>query len=62
MRPDATPGLMTCPLPLPRPHICGRFAPADGTRLLRTVRDFVLLFEKGMADIKVGGWGWDGRC
>ncbi|KAL4437056.1 hypothetical protein ABPG75_004195 [Micractinium tetrahymenae] len=28
------------------------FAPADATRLLRTVRDFVVLFEKGMADIK----------
>ena len=29
------------------------YAPADATRLLRTVRDFVLLFEKGMADIRV---------
>ncbi len=38
------------------------FAPSDATRLLRTVRDFVVLFEKGMADIKVGaalaGRGW----
>ena len=32
------------------------FAPADAIRLLRTVRDFVVLFERGLADIKVGGW------
>lgn len=37
------------------------FAAADGSRVLRTVRDFAALFDKGMADIKVGGWGgWDG--
>ncbi|PSC67234.1 formin 6 [Micractinium conductrix] len=28
------------------------FAPADAIRLLRTVRDFVVLFERGLADIK----------
>lgn len=50
------------------------FAPADASRLLRTVRDFVVLFEKGMADIKVrntererkagteGGRGWQRVC
>lgn len=37
------------------------FAPADATRLLRTVRDFVVLFEKGMADIKVRRRGGRGR-
>ena len=30
------------------------YAPADATRVLRTVRDFVVLFEKGLADIRVG--------
>ena len=33
------------------------YAAADATRVLRIVRDFVLLFEKGMADIKVRGAG-----
>ncbi|EFN59313.1 hypothetical protein CHLNCDRAFT_137684 [Chlorella variabilis] len=28
------------------------YAPADATRVLRTVRDFVVLFEKGLADIR----------
>jgi hypothetical protein len=43
------------------------YAPADANRVLRVVRDFVLLFEKGLADIKVGecvcvcvGWGGGG--
>ena len=30
------------------------FAPADPTRIMRTVRDFLTLFEKALADIKAG--------
>ena len=30
-------------------------APADPTRVLRTVRDFVVLFDRALADIEVGG-------
>ena len=29
-------------------------APADPTRVLRTVRDFVLLFDRSLAEIEVG--------
>ena len=31
------------------------YAPADPTRVLRTVRDFVVLFDRALADIEVGG-------